>query len=233
MCPPPPPAPPTSPWAGGSTWGCGGAVPKDPSLLASGAETGPAAAAGPAVWSRWQQSEKRGRSMIFTSYTYGCHTQLSAPHSYASLSLLSHVPVSPGSTLGVRLLWSASRLRGLLSASRVQALLWVIEHSLEPLSLWEHRPGDTAMSTAQSRCPEGSACLQGLVQPRPSCWDATLPLLHVSRSLPFSLAGPPHSQSESSSCREARWGPFAVRAGDKQLLLGLCSGPEHSTSLGL
>lgn len=158
-----------------------------------------------------------GRPVIFTPCTC-CRAQLSAPHSPAALSL-SHVPVSPGSTLGLRVLWS--RLCG-LSAGRVQALLWVIEHSPEPLSMWDHRPGDTAVSTAQSCCPEGSVCPRGLVQPRPSCWDAhaTSPAC-LPVPCPFSLAGPPHSQSESSSCREARWGPFAVRAGDEQLLLGL------------
>lgn len=70
--------------------------------------------------------------MIFTPCTCCCRAQLSAPHSPAALSLLSHVPVSPGSMLGLRVLWSASRLCG-LSAGRVQALLWVIEHSPEPL----------------------------------------------------------------------------------------------------
>lgn len=50
---------------------------------------------------------------------------------------------------------------------------------------------------------------------------ATPPLLHVSQScVPSHRQALPTARSESSSCREARWGPFAVRAGDEQLLLG-------------
>lgn len=178
ICPLPPPAspppPPPVPGLEAPRGVVGGAVPKDPSLLASGAEARPAAAAGPAVWSRRQQSPKGGGgSVTLTSHMCRCRTQPSAPHSRASLSSWDH---------GQRAQPSA-RLRVI-----VLSALPVCE-DLFSLTL-----------------PAGMA---------------TPPLLHVSRScVPSHRQALPTAPSESSSCREARWGPFAVRAGDEQLLLG-------------
>lgn len=64
-------------------WGCVDAVSRDPLLLVSGREAGQAAAAGPAVWNQWQQSEKR--VTIFLSHMCRSLIQLSplvlCPHS--------------------------------------------------------------------------------------------------------------------------------------------------------
>lgn len=70
-------------------WGCGGAVPKNPSLLVSGAEAGQAAAAGPAVWNQWHQSENGGHDIHIA------HMLLSyaaVPPSIAFLSLWFRPP---------------------------------------------------------------------------------------------------------------------------------------------
>lgn len=98
-----------------------------PWLLASGAEARQAAAAGPAVWSQWHQSESGvgvGSVMIFASHTCRCRcrAQLSTPYSFAFLSLRYRIPMLQGSKLRLSLLLSAPRLCG-VSACCIQSLL--------------------------------------------------------------------------------------------------------------